>query len=213
MLVIIQMAGGNDGLNTLIPHADDNYYRARPRIGIPAAQALRLNERVGLHPEMVELKRLFDDGKLGIVPNVGYPNPSRSHFRSMDIWETASPEPNVGFRLDRRYFDNDCGGCPAACSACVWGKTRCFIRRPTHAGRDLRESFHTGHAGFWRGLVPSNASMASRRPASMHSTSSSAPATNRVNCRGAFSKRHVTYAQRSIILPSHCASRCGSFPR
>ena len=115
VLVIIQMAGGNDGLNTLIPHADDNYYRARPRIGIPAAQVLRLNERVGLHPEMVELKRLFDDGKLAIVPNVGYPNPSRSHFRSMDIWETASPANRTwGSGWIGRYFDNDCGGLPGS---------------------------------------------------------------------------------------------------
>jgi uncharacterized protein (DUF1501 family) len=113
VLVIVQLAGGNDGLNTLVPYADDAYYRARPRIAIPAERALRINDRVGLHPEMIELKRLYDDGGLAVVSNVGYPNPNRSHFRSMDIWETASPANrtwNTGWI--GRYFDNDCAGVP-----------------------------------------------------------------------------------------------------
>ena len=109
VLVVVQLAGGNDGLNTLVPFADDNYYKLRPRLGIDAKKVLRLDDRVGLHPEMMELHKLFKDGGLAVVPNVGYPNPSRSHFRATDIWETASPSDRmwktgwVG-----RYFDAEC---------------------------------------------------------------------------------------------------------
>ncbi len=91
-LVLIQMTGGNDGLNTLIPHADDAYYRARPGIGIPKNQLLRINDHLGLHPRLAGLKELFDEGKLAIVQGVGYPGPDRSHFRSMDIWQSAQPQ-------------------------------------------------------------------------------------------------------------------------
>ena len=92
ILVMVQLAGGNDGLNTLVPHGEDAYYRARPGIGIPKSQVLRINERLGLHPRLAGLKELFDEGKLAIVQGVGYPNPDRSHFRSMDIWQSAQPQ-------------------------------------------------------------------------------------------------------------------------
>lgn len=91
ILVLIQLAGGNDGLNTLIPHGDPAYLRARPGIGIPTPQVLRLNDEVGLHPNLTGLRELYDEGKLAIVQGVGYPNPDRSHFRSMDIWQSAQP--------------------------------------------------------------------------------------------------------------------------
>lgn len=92
ILVLIQMAGGNDGLNTLVPHGEDAYYKARPGIGIPKNQVLRINDRFGLHPRLTGLKELYDEGKLAIVQGVGYPHPDRSHFRSMDIWQSAQPE-------------------------------------------------------------------------------------------------------------------------
>lgn len=92
VLVMIQLAGGNDGLNTLIPHGDDAYYRARPGIAIPKNQVLRINDRLGLHPRLNGLKELYDEGKLAIVQGVGYPTPDRSHFRSMDIWQSAQPQ-------------------------------------------------------------------------------------------------------------------------
>jgi uncharacterized protein (DUF1501 family) len=115
VLVILQLAGGNDGLNTLVPYADDQYHKLRPRIGISAKRVLKLDDHFGLHPEMLELQKLFHEGGLALVPNVGYPNPSRSHFRSSDIWETASPSGQmwksgwVG-----RYFDAECQGVPGA---------------------------------------------------------------------------------------------------
>lgn len=91
VLVLIQLAGGNDGLNTLIPHGDPAYAKARPGIGIPASQVLKLDDHVGLHPNLTGLRDLYDEGKLAIVQGVGYPNPDRSHFRSMDIWQSAEP--------------------------------------------------------------------------------------------------------------------------
>ncbi len=89
--MVVQLTGGNDGLNTVIPYRDDAYHRARPSLRIPPQQVLRLDDTLGLHPELAGLKRLYDQGWLGVVTNVGYPNPDRSHFRSMDIWHTADP--------------------------------------------------------------------------------------------------------------------------
>jgi len=112
VIVILQMSGGNDGLNTVIPVRNDLYYKARPRLGIEKIKALLLNDEVGLHPALNGLKELYDDGSLGILNSVGYPNPDRSHFRSMDIWHTASDSHEywttgwVG-----RYLDTQCKGC------------------------------------------------------------------------------------------------------
>lgn len=106
VLVLVQLAGGNDGLNTVVPYADDRYYRVRPRLGISRDKVLPLNDTLGLHPEMVELRRLYEEGGLGIVTNVGYPNPNRSHFKSMDVWETATSPEKVGRTgWIGRYFD------------------------------------------------------------------------------------------------------------
>ena len=112
ILVILQMAGGNDGLNTVVPHGNDDYYRARPRLGIAASQVLKINDVLGLHPGLAGFKELYDGGHLSVIQGVGYPNPNRSHFRSTEIWQTASDSN----RFERygwlgRYFDNTCSGC------------------------------------------------------------------------------------------------------
>ena len=88
--MIIQLSGGNDGLNTVIPYRNDLYYKYRPTISIKENKVIKLSDSVGLHPSLSPLKRLYDDGLLAIINNVGYPNPNRSHFRSTDIWQTAS---------------------------------------------------------------------------------------------------------------------------
>lgn len=112
VLVIIQLSGGNDGLNTVIPYRNDIYYKARPALGIKREAALSLNDDLGIHPALKGLKALYDDGALGILNNVGYPNPDRSHFRSMDIWHSASQSNEywsdgwIG-----RYLDAQCKGC------------------------------------------------------------------------------------------------------
>ena len=92
ILVLVQLAGGNDGLNTVIPFGRDEYYKARPGVGIGKDAVLKLNSELGLHPAMTGFKALFDEGCLSVVQGVGYPHPDRSHFRSMDIWQSAKPE-------------------------------------------------------------------------------------------------------------------------
>lgn len=112
VLVILQLSGGNDGLNTVIPTYNDIYYKERPRLGIEKTKALTLTDEAGLHPSLVAFKGLYDEGELAILNSVGYPNPDRSHFRSMDIWHSASDSRDywnngwVG-----RYLDAQCSGC------------------------------------------------------------------------------------------------------
>ena len=91
-LVIVQMAGGNDGLNTVVPYADSQYYNLRKNISLAATAVLPLNERIGLHPALTGFKSFWDKGRLAVVEGVGYPNPNLSHFRSMEIWHTAAPD-------------------------------------------------------------------------------------------------------------------------
>lgn len=112
VVVILQLSGGNDGLNTVVPFRNDLYYKARPRLGIVKDKALALTDEAGLHPALSAFKELYDDGSLAILNNVGYPNPDRSHFRSMDIWHTASQSSeywNHGWV--GRYLDAQCNGC------------------------------------------------------------------------------------------------------
>ena len=89
-LVIIQLSGGNDGLNTVVPFRNDIYYTQRSSIAIQKNELITLNDELGLHKSLAPLKRLYDNGFVSIINNVGYPNPNRSHFRSTDIWQTAS---------------------------------------------------------------------------------------------------------------------------
>ena len=89
-LVIIQLSGGNDGLNTIIPFNNDIYYRERPKLAIPKSSVIKASDELGFNKNLAPLKNLYDKGYLSIINNVGYPNPNRSHFRSTDIWHTAS---------------------------------------------------------------------------------------------------------------------------
>lgn len=89
-LVIVQLSGGNDGLNTIVPYTNDIYYRERPRLAIPKNEIIRATDDLGFHKNLGSLKNLYDQGYLSIINNVGYPNPNRSHFRSTDIWHSAS---------------------------------------------------------------------------------------------------------------------------
>jgi uncharacterized protein (DUF1501 family) len=112
VVVILQLSGGNDGLNTVIPIRNDLYYRSRPKLGIKKEKALSLTDEVSLHSSLTAFKQAYDDGSLGILNSVGYPNPDRSHFRSMDIWHTASESneyKNTGWI--GRYLDAQCSGC------------------------------------------------------------------------------------------------------
>jgi uncharacterized protein (DUF1501 family) len=99
ILVVVELTGGNDGLNTVIPHADDVYHKSRPTLRIEPNKVLKLDDRIGLHPAMKDLHALWDSGELAVVQGVGYPNPNRSHFRSMEIWQTGvlGPAPPAGW--------------------------------------------------------------------------------------------------------------------
>ncbi len=113
LLVLVELKGGNDGLNTLVPHADPAYRRLRPRLAIPAADVLRLDDERGLHPSLEKLMPVWSAGELAVVEGLGYPEPNLSHFRSIEIWDTAS-------RSDE-YLDDG------------W-LTRLFARHPSPAG-------------------------------------------------------------------------------
>ena len=92
VLAVLQLSGGNDALNTLIPYNDPLYLDNRPNVRVPQDTVLPLNDQVGLNPAMAPLKKLYDDGKVAVIQGIGYPSPSRSHFRSMDIWHTCEPD-------------------------------------------------------------------------------------------------------------------------
>jgi len=91
-LVVLQLVGANDYLNTVVPYTNPLYYDNRPTMSIPAEQVLQIDNEVGFNPNMQAVKRLYDEGKVAIIHGIGYPNPNYSHFRSMDIWYTCEPE-------------------------------------------------------------------------------------------------------------------------
>jgi len=106
ILVVVQLAGGNDGLNTVIPYGDGLYYQKRPTLAIPQSRVLPLTNHLGLHPNLKGIKALYDGGKVAVVQGVGYPNPSLSHFRSTDIWQTAQPVGASDTGWLGRYLDS-----------------------------------------------------------------------------------------------------------
>ncbi len=158
ILVVVQLAGGNDGLNTVVPYGDPAYYRARPSIAIPQGSALHLSkdgmgDGIGLHPRMTAIKEMYDRGMVGVIQGVGYPNPNRSHFKSMDIWHTADTS-GTGDGWIGRYFDNQCSGQPGGheCSGhagIALGRTAPLAMQ----GRRFKPvSFETPDLFRWTGL-------------------------------------------------------------
>lgn len=106
VLVLVNLQGGNDGLNCVVPHGDDQYYRFRPTIGIAKNDVLAVDANVGFNPQMKSLKNLYDKGMVAIVQGVGYPDPDHSHFRSTEIWQTASPGKYERTGWLGRYLDD-----------------------------------------------------------------------------------------------------------
>ena len=108
ILVVVELSGGNDGLNTVVPYGDPAYYKARPRIGIPEGKVIKADGGFGFHPSMVGFERLYKDGNLAVVHGCGYPRPSLSHFTSMGFWHTGVPNSGeamgwVGRLADAHY--------------------------------------------------------------------------------------------------------------
>jgi uncharacterized protein (DUF1501 family) len=155
VLVVVQLGGGNDGLNTVVPWRNDIYYKLRPGIAHPKKDCLRLTDDLALAPGMEGLKNLFDAGNLAIVNGVGYPNPNRSHFRSMDIWQSASPSDQywtdgwIG-----RMLDAQCPDCKPfhalevdeGLSLTLKGKSinGIALTNPAQLYRNIREPFFHG---------------------------------------------------------------------
>lgn len=105
ILVVLELSGGNDGLNTVVPYADDAYYRLRPKLGLKAEQLIKLDDHWGLNPGLLGFERLWKDGELAVVHGCGYPQPSYSHFTSMAYWHTASPNSGDEFGWCGRLAD------------------------------------------------------------------------------------------------------------
>jgi len=104
-VILINLQGGNDGLNTVVPYAMQAYYRYRPTMGVSPNDVLRLNDQVGLNPVLRPLKAMYDRGIVALIQGVGYPQPDHSHFRSTEIWQTAEPERYVSSGWLGRYLD------------------------------------------------------------------------------------------------------------
>ena len=158
VLVVLQLSGGNDGLNTVIPVRNDLYYKARPRLGIEKNSALMLTDEVGLHPALSGFKGLYDDGSLGIMNNVGYPNPDRSHFRSMDIWQSGSKSDEYIYTgWLGRYLDAQCAGCDKPTQALEIDDTLSLALKGEHvkglAMRDPRRLYGTSNEKFFKDVL------------------------------------------------------------
>jgi uncharacterized protein (DUF1501 family) len=169
VVVILQLSGGNDGLNTVIPVRNDIYYKSRPRLGITREKALTLTDEVGLHPSLTGFKELYDDGSLAILNNVGYPNPDRSHFRSMDIWHTASQSNEywsngwVG-----RYLDAQCNGCDKPTQAIEIDDVLSLALKGDNmkgiAVKDPRRLYGTANEKFFRDVMKNHKDEAGEQP-------------------------------------------------
>ena len=169
VVVILQLSGGNDGLNTVIPIRNDIYYKARPKLGIEKEKALSLTDEVGLHPALGGFKELYDDGSLGIMSGVGYPNPDRSHFRSMDIWHTASQSSEylttgwVG-----RYLDAQCSGCDKPTQAIEIDDVLSLAMKGEHikgiAVKDPRRLYGTSNEKFFRDVLKNHKNDGGEQP-------------------------------------------------
>ena len=158
VLVILQLSGGNDGLNTVIPVRNDIYYKVRPKLGIAREAALRLTDDAALHPALTGMKELYDNGHLGILNNVGYPNPDRSHFRSMDIWHSASDSDKYVYTgWLGRYLDAQCKGCDKPTQALELDDVLSMAMKGEHikglAMKDPRRLFNTSNEKFFKEVV------------------------------------------------------------
>jgi len=170
VVVVLQLSGGNDGLNTVIPISNDIYYRERPALAIQKNAALKLTDDAGLHPELVSLADMFHNGDMGIINSVGYPNPDRSHFRSMDIWHTASQSDEyktTGWL--GRYLDDQCHGCNTPTQALEIDDVLSLALKGQEskgiAVKDPRRLYNTSHEKYFKDLNNSHAKDHAERPA------------------------------------------------
>lgn len=149
ILVILELSGGNDGLNTVVPYADDAYYQHRPEIGLPKNQLRILDDHFGLNPGMAGFENLYKDGKMAIVHGCGYENPSYSHFTSMAYWHTAAPNSGDEYGWVGRLADDMEPSAPSNYVVNVAARQSLAVRSERHVPvvfdqpeRFVREAFH-----------------------------------------------------------------------
>lgn len=169
VVVILQLSGGNDGLNTVIPFRNDLYYKSRPKLGIAKDKALSLTDEAGLHPALTAFKECYDNGELSVLNNVGYPNPDRSHFRSMDIWHTASQSTeywNQGWV--GRYLDAQCKGCDKPTQAIELDDVLSLALKGENikgiAVKDPRRLYGTANEKFFREVMKNHTDETGEQP-------------------------------------------------
>jgi len=164
ILVVVQLSGGNDFLNTVVPYRNDLYYQNRPTLAIAAGQVLKVSDALGFHPALAPLQALYDKGYLTILNNVGYPNPDRSHFRSMDIWQTASPDDYAQTGWIGRYLDARCAGCTLADHAIEVDDTLSLALKGANikgmALRDPGKLYRAVHNPFFHAVAQDNTDVA-----------------------------------------------------
>ena len=169
VMVVLQLSGGNDGLNTVIPIRNDIYYNARPKLGIKKENALLLTDEIGLNPALTAFKDLYDDGSLGIMNGVGYPNPDRSHFRSMDIWQSASNSNEyVNNGWLGRYLDAQCKGCDKPVQALEIDDVLSLSLKGEKmngiAMRDPKRLYNTSHEKYFKDMLAQHTDEAGEQP-------------------------------------------------
>lgn len=147
ILVVLELAGGNDGLNTIVPITSDAYYKARPSLAIRRGQALPLSADYGLHPSCEGLKRLFDDGKMGIIHGCGYPNPNLSHFTAMEWWHTAVPHGSDPLGWVGRFADECQPDAPEGYIVNIADKASLAVRSAKHSPIVFRDPRKFGRQG------------------------------------------------------------------
>ncbi|WP_342646232.1 DUF1501 domain-containing protein [Mucilaginibacter sp. CSA2-8R] len=157
-LVIIQLSGGNDGLNTVIPFGNDVYYQKRKTIAINNSDVIKLNDMQGFNPNLSALKEIYDQGWMSVINSVGYPNPDRSHFRSMDIWQTASDTDQfLTTGWIGRYLDASCQNCKSPYTAIEVDDTLSLALKGANlkgiAVQDPNKLFQTTREPFFKDLM------------------------------------------------------------
>jgi uncharacterized protein (DUF1501 family) len=184
ILVVLQMAGGNDGINTVVPYSNDYYHNARPKLGLSAQQVLALNGEIGFHDALIGFKNLYDAGHLAVVQGVGYPNPNRSHFRSTEIWQTASDSDKMEkYGWLGRYFDNCCAGCDPTVAVDIGGQMpqAFFAKTPTGISLANPQSYRFMSPGRFR---PGQVDLLEESYEKMNEMPDAADATPDVNSGG-----------------------------
>ncbi|MEW6470536.1 MAG: DUF1501 domain-containing protein [Bacteroidota bacterium] len=157
-LVIIQLSGGNDGLNTIVPFENDIYYSKRGSIAVPKNDVLKLSAELGFNPALKPLQELFGQGWMSIINDVGYPNPDRSHFRSLDIWHTASDSAEyLSSGWIGRYLDSNCTGCEHPHLAIEVDDTLSLalkgLSKKGIAVRDAKQLYNTTREPFFKNMA------------------------------------------------------------